>query len=136
MGVLSHDKAIYKPPPGGHGEAGLVHKVDRVHNEPGGKIHFWGTMITFNLTFFPVHFPGLAGMPRRCSDYPEQFKDFNHVATISAFGFGLLQVYVLFFVALPTYRGVGHEKAAGKPWEGAKGANGRSQALRISPILG
>jgi cytochrome c oxidase subunit 1 len=89
-------------------------------NETRGKIHFWSSMIFFNCTFFPMHFLGLAGMPRRYADYPTQFADFNMLASISALGFGLSQVYFLIFVVLPAYRGQG-VKAAMKPWDGAKG---------------
>jgi cytochrome c oxidase subunit 1 len=92
-----------------------------MYNEMRGKIHFWGSMIFFNVTFFPMHFLGLAGMPRRYADYPAQFTDFNQIATIGAFGFGLLQVYFLFWVALPTYRGTGQIPAGEKPWDGAEG---------------
>jgi cytochrome c oxidase subunit I len=92
-----------------------------MYNEMRGKIHFWGSMIFFNVTFFPMHFLGLAGMPRRYADYPAQFTDFNQIATIGAFGFGLLQVYFLFWVALPTYRGTGQVRADTKPWDGAEG---------------
>ncbi|CAB3782839.1 cytochrome c oxidase subunit I [Pararobbsia alpina] len=92
-----------------------------MYNEVRGKIHFWGSMIFFNIAFFPMHFLGLAGMPRRYADYPAQFTDFNQIATIGAFGFGLLQVYFLFWVALPTYRGTGHAMAQAKPWDGAEG---------------
>jgi cytochrome c oxidase subunit 1 len=92
-----------------------------MYNELRGKIHFWGSMIFFNVTFFPMHFLGLAGMPRRYADYPAQFTDFNQIATIGAFGFGLLQVYFLFWVALPTYRGTGLVRAEAKPWDGAEG---------------
>jgi len=88
-------------------------------NETRGKIHFWGSIIFFNVTFFPMHFLGLAGMPRRYADYPVQFADFNAVASIGGLGFGLMQVYFLLFVVLPTYRtGV---KAEAKPWDGAIG---------------
>ncbi|MBU3608286.1 cytochrome c oxidase subunit I [Polynucleobacter nymphae] len=89
-------------------------------SEARGKIHFWTSMIFFNLTFFPMHFLGLAGMPRRYADYPTQFADFNMVASIGALGFGLSQVYFLIFVVMPAYRGQG-QKAAKNPWEGAKG---------------
>ncbi len=90
-----------------------------MYNETRGKIHFWASLITFNITFFPMHFLGLAGMPRRYADYAAQFTDFNMIASIGAFGFGLSQVYFLFFVVLPAIRG--GEKAATKPWDGAEG---------------
>jgi len=92
-----------------------------MYNEVRGKIHFWSSLVFFNVAFFPMHFLGLAGMPRRYADYPAQFTDFNQIATIGAFGFGLAQVYFLFWVALPTYRGVGHERVSAKPWDGAQG---------------
>jgi cytochrome c oxidase subunit I len=91
-----------------------------MYNETRGKIHFWLSLIFFNLTFFPMHFLGLAGMPRRYADYPMQFTDFNAMASIGAFGFGLMQVYFFFAVALPMMRGKG-EKAPQRPWEAAEG---------------
>ena len=99
-----------------------------MYNETRGKIHFWASMI-FNLTFFPMHFVGLAGMLRRYADYPAQFTDFNQVATIGAFGFGLAQVF-LFAVALPAYRGGGElEKASDKPgWRGRPRVDGAGSA--------
>jgi len=62
---------------------------------------------------------GLAGMPRRYADYPAQFTDFNVVASIGGLGFGLMQVYFLLAVVIPTIRG--GKKAPAKPWEGAEG---------------
>jgi cytochrome c oxidase subunit 1 len=91
-----------------------------MYNETRGKIHFWGSLIFFNVTFFPMHFLGLAGMPRRYADYPMQFADFNALATVGAFGFGLMQVYFFLFIVLPCMRGKG-EKAPASPWEGAEG---------------
>lgn len=90
-----------------------------MYSERRGQIHFWGSMIFFNITFFPMHYLGLAGMPRRIADYSPQFADFNQLASIGAFGFGLMQVYFLFAVVLPSYRG--GKPALAKPWEGAEG---------------
>jgi len=91
-----------------------------MYSEFRGKLHFWWSMIAFNITFFPMHFLGLAGMPRRYADYPMQFADFNAIASIGALGFGLAQVYFFLFVVLPAMRGKG-EKAPQKPWEAAEG---------------
>jgi cytochrome c oxidase subunit 1 len=91
-----------------------------MYNETRGKIHFWWSMVSFNVAFFPMHFLGLAGMPRRYADYPMQFADFNMIASIGAFFFGAAQLYFFFAVALPMLRGKG-EPAPQKPWEGAEG---------------
>ncbi|HEX4328383.1 MAG TPA: cytochrome c oxidase subunit I [Burkholderiales bacterium] len=89
-----------------------------MYDEFLGKLHFWCSVIFFNLTFFPMHFLGLAGMPRRIPDYAAQFADFNAVASIGAFCFGLSQ---LIFLAAIIKCIKGGAKAADKPWEGAEG---------------
>jgi cytochrome c oxidase subunit 1 len=90
----------------------------RMYDETLGKWHFWLSMIFFNITFFPMHFLGLAGMPRRIPDYALQFAGFNEVASIGAFGFGLAQILFLWIILKVTVLGRG-EKAGKKPWEGA-----------------
>lgn len=90
-----------------------------MYDERLGKIHFWSSMISFNITFFPMHFMGLAGMPRRYADYAAQFTDFHQVATIGAFWFGFSQLLFLYII-LKAYAGKG-APAAAKPWDGAEG---------------
>jgi len=88
----------------------------RMYDEKLGQIHFWLTMIFFNVTFFVQHFAGLAGMPRRIPDYPLMFETWNQISSIGAFGFGLSQLLFLYIV-LKTIRS--GEKAPERPWEGA-----------------
>ncbi|MES2932967.1 MAG: cbb3-type cytochrome c oxidase subunit I, partial [Pseudomonadota bacterium] len=90
-----------------------------MYKDSRGKFHFWNSVIWVNVTFFPMHFLGLAGMPRRYADYPAQFADFNMLVSVGGLMFGLTQVYFVFAVVLPTMRG--GEKAPAKPWEGAEG---------------
>ncbi len=82
-----------------------------------GKLHFWVTFIGVNLVFFPQHFLGLAGMPRRYADYPDAYAGWNMVSSIGSYisAFGVL--IFLFGVFHAFVRG---EKADNNPWgEGA-----------------
>jgi len=73
------------------------------YSEILGKIHFWGFFVGVNLTFFPMHFLGVAGMPRRIPDYPDAFYTFNKIAswgsTVSAIS-SIFFFYVVFLLSL------------------------------------
>jgi len=90
----------------------------KMYNETLGKVHFWMTTVFVNITFFPMHFVGLAGMPRRIPDYAVQFTDFNMIASVGAFGFGLSQLLFVYILLSTLKQPV---TAADKSWEGAEG---------------
>jgi len=80
--------------------------------------HFWLSTIFVNVLFFPQHFLGLAGMPRRIPDYAVQFTDWNMVSSIGGFGFGLSQ-FLFPYIVWKCVRG--GERIGNKAWEGAHG---------------
>jgi cytochrome c oxidase subunit I len=96
-----------------------------MYSEKLGQLHFWSSIITFNITFFPMHFLGLAGMPRRYADYATQFADLHAVATVGSFGFGLSQLIFAYVVYKAWYKKQG-VPAKANPWldEDGKGAEG------------
>ncbi|HWP94905.1 MAG TPA: cytochrome c oxidase subunit I [Gammaproteobacteria bacterium] len=90
-----------------------------MYNEKLAKFHFWMSAIWVNVLFFPQHFLGLAGMPRRIPDYSVQFADFNMISSIGGFMFGLSQL-IFVWVIVDCIRG-GSGKATARVWEGAHG---------------
>ena len=82
-----------------------------------GKLHFWVTFVGVNLTFFPMHFLGLAGMPRRYIDYPDAFAGWNMVASIGSY-IGALGAILFLVVIIEAF--IAKRRAADNPYgEGA-----------------
>jgi cytochrome c oxidase subunit 1 len=89
-----------------------------MYSEGLAKFHFWWTMVFVNLLFFPQHFLGLAGMPRRIPDYNVVFADWNLVSSIGAFGMFLTPFMMAFVLLRSKKHGAVAEARA---WEGARG---------------
>ena len=100
----------------------------RQYPEILGKIHFWLTFLGVNLTFFPQHFLGLAGMPRRIPDYPDAFAGWNYVSSV---GSSLSMVAALFFVFIVFYTLFFGKKCPANPW--GSGANTLEWTLPSPP---
>ena len=98
------------------------------YSEILGKIHFWLTFIGVNLIFFPQHFLGLAGMPRRYADYPDAYAGWNYVSSvgsyISAFG-------VLVFLVLLAHAFIRGKRVPNNQW--GEGANTLEWTLSSPP---
>ena len=90
-----------------------------MYNEKLAKFHFWMSLVWVNVLFFPQHFLGLAGMPRRIPDYNVAFADFNMISSIGGFMFGASQ---LIFVAVIVHTVFfAKKKATDRVWDGARG---------------
>lgn len=88
-----------------------------MYSEFWGKLHFWTTFVGVNLVFFPQHFLGLAGMPRRYVDYPDAFAYWNLISSIGSY---ISSAGVLFFLIGVFLAFARKQAAAGNPWgEGA-----------------
>jgi cytochrome c oxidase subunit 1 len=84
-----------------------------MYSETIGKLHFWVTFVGVNLVFFPQHFLGLSGMPRRYVDYPDAFAGWNFVSSIGSYisGFGVL---IFIYGVIDAF--VRKQQAADNPW--------------------
>jgi cytochrome c oxidase subunit 1 len=85
----------------------------RMYDERLGKIHFWMTFVGFNVTFFPMHYIGLRGMPRRVADYAPEFGNWNLVISIASFFLGASTLVFLYNMIVSWRRGL---PAPGNPW--------------------
>ncbi len=85
----------------------------RMYSERLGKLHFWMTFIGFNLTFFPMHWLGIQGMPRRVADYAPRFAGLNLFISIASFALGASTVVFLYNMLVSWVRG---KPAPANPW--------------------
>jgi len=85
----------------------------RMYSEALGKIHFWLLFIGVNLTFFPMHFLGLAGMPRRIPDYPDAFAGWNMVSTLGSY-VSMLSTVVFLVLLYKMFKS--KEQVGANPW--------------------
>ncbi|WP_049622523.1 cytochrome c oxidase subunit I [Frateuria defendens] len=91
----------------------------RMYSEFWGKVHFWNSVVWVNVLFFPQHFLGLAGMPRRIPDYNVAFANFNMVSSIGGFLFGASQLIFLGVIVHCVF--FSRKQALDRVWEGARG---------------
>jgi heme/copper-type cytochrome/quinol oxidase subunit 1 len=98
--------------------AGFYYWIGKIsgHQYPEvlGQIHFWLFFIGVNLTFFPMHFLGLAGMPRRIPDYPDAFASWNVVCSYGSYLSILASVFFFYVVYVTLTQG---EKCEDNPWQ-------------------
>jgi len=80
-----------------------------------GQIHFWIFFFGVNLTFFPMHFLGLAGMPRRIPDYPDAYAGWNSVASFGSYisAFSVLLFFYIVYITLTD----GEKNTAANQWK-------------------
>ncbi|MDP3382702.1 MAG: cbb3-type cytochrome c oxidase subunit I, partial [Phenylobacterium sp.] len=101
--------------------AGFYYSFEKIfgvkYREWAGALHFWITFIGVNLIFFPQHFLGLQGMPRRYVDYPEAYTYWNYISSV---GYAITAVGVLVFLLILLEAAIMRRKAEANPWgEGA-----------------
>ncbi|MGX9390622.1 cytochrome c oxidase subunit I [Nitrobacteraceae bacterium UC4446_H13] len=84
-----------------------------MYSETWGRLHFWLTFVGVNVAFFPMHFLGMSGMPRRYADYPDAFAGWNFVSSIGAYISGV--GFIVFLIGM-AYALLRKQRAANNPW--------------------
>jgi len=96
--------------------AGFYYWINKItgnmYSELLGQVHFWLFFIGVNLTFFPMHFLGLAGMPRRIPDYADAYSAFNTVASFGSL-LSVISALLFFYIA---YNALAQSNFRASPW--------------------
>jgi cytochrome c oxidase subunit 1 len=85
----------------------------RQYSETLGRIHFTLTFVGVNLLFFPMHFLGMAGMPRRIPDYPDAYAGWNYVSSMGGFLSGIAGLFFFYVIYHTLKKG---KPATDNPW--------------------
>ena len=114
--------------------AGFYYWIGKVsglqYPESLGQIHFWIFFIGVNITFFPMHFLGLAGMPRRIPDYPDAFAGWNGVASYGSY-LTVLGAIFFFYVVYKTL--TSNQTCPRNPWQTTPGISATLEWMVPSP---
>lgn len=114
--------------------AGFYYWIGKIsglqYPETLGQIHFWIFFLGVNITFFPMHFLGLAGMPRRIPDYPDAFAGWNAVASYGSY-LSVLGAIFFFYVVYKTL--TGGQRCGRNPWETTPGLSPTLEWMVGSP---
>jgi heme/copper-type cytochrome/quinol oxidase subunit 1 len=98
--------------------AGFYYWIGKIvgsnYSEVLGKIHFWTTFIGVNVCFFPMHFLGLAGMPRRIPDFPDSYTPWNNIASVGSI---ITMVSTTFFVYVIFDTFTSNKRVGFNPWK-------------------
>jgi len=97
--------------------AGFYYWIGKIsgleYPETLGQIHFWVFFIGVNITFFPMHFLGIAGMPRRIPDFPDAYSGWNAISSYGSY-LSFIGAIIFFFVVFLTL--TGDEVCERNPW--------------------
>nr|ULQ69326.1 cytochrome c oxidase subunit 1 [Eriocaulon henryanum] len=89
--------------------------IGRTYPETLGQIHFWITFFGVNLTFFPMHFLGLSGMPRRIPDYPDAYAVWNALSSFGSY-ISVVGILCFFVVVTITLSSANNTRSGATPW--------------------
>jgi len=101
------------------------------YSETLGRVHFWLMFIGVNVTFFPQHFLGLSGLPRRYSDYPDAYAGWNAISSVGSL-ISLVAVFVFLYIIYEAF--VAKVPAASNPWAAPEYFNTQTDVDAVSSL--